>query len=324
MTEANFLPARLGVVLNPLSGRIRRRRVEVQRCLDALPSADVREVSTVSGIDAALQSFAAEQVDLLVVVGGDGTVQMVLTCLFESKPFAALPVLAVIPAGTTNMTALDLGVHGSPIRALRRLRHWLQTPVAPRLVKRRAVHIRQSGCPDIYGMFFGAGVITGGVRYSQNRKKKSGMTGELATGVAVLRFLFDMLIGRTSPIITPVQIRLLGRDGDGQDRSCLFLLGSTLERLLLGMRPYWGEEDAPLHVTWVSESPTRFWRSLPLLVAGRGKRITAHDDYYSSNVRVLEVIMDDHFIVDGEQHLAESRNGPLRLETTEPVTFLVP
>ena len=286
--------------------------------------ADVREVSTFSGIDAALQSFAAEQIDLLVVIGGDGTVQMVLTCLFESKPFAALPVLAVIPAGTTNMTALDLGVHGSPIRALRRLQRWLQKPVAPRLVKRRAVHIRQSGCPDIYGMFFGAGAITGGVRYSQNRKRMSGIIGELATGIAVLRFLFDMLIGRTSPIITPVKIRLLGRDGDGQDRSCLFLLGSTLERLLLGMRPYWGEEDAPLHVTWVSESPTRFWRSLPLLVAGRGKRITAHDDYYSSNVRILEVIMDDYFIVDGERHLAESRNGPLRLETTEPVTFLVP
>jgi len=324
MTETDFRPARIGVILNPLSGRIRRRRTKVRNCVDALPCADVREASSFSGVNAALESCAAKQVDLLVIVGGDGTLQMVLTCLFDSKPFAEMPVLVVIPAGTTNMTALDLAAHGGPVRVLRRLRRWLQNPVSPRLVKRRAIHIRQTGCPDIYGMFFGAGVITGGVSYFQDRNRKLGMTGELATGVAVLRFLFDMLIGRTSPIIKPVQIRLIGRDGDGQSKSCLFLLGTTLERLLLGMRPYWGEEDAPLHVTWVSKSPTRFWRSLPLLVAGRGKRITAHDDYYSSNVRVLEVIMDGHFIVDGEHYMAESRNGPLRLETSEPVTFLVP
>lgn len=324
MTEADFRPARIGVILNPLSGRVRRCRAKVRHCVGAIPSADVHETSDFAGINAALESFAAKQVDLLVVVGGDGTVQMVLTCLFDSKPFAVMPVLVVIPAGTTNMTALDLGVRGSPVRGLRYLRRWLQNPVSPRLVQRCALRIRQSGCPDIYGMFFGAGVITGGVSYFQNWNRKLGITGELATGVAVLRVLFDMLFGRTSPIITPVKVRLIDGDGNGQGRHCLFLLGSTLDRLLLGMRPYWGAEEAPLHVTWVSESPAHLWRPLLLLLTGRGKYITEHNDYCSRNVRALEVIMDDHFIVDGECHLAESCNGPLRLETSEAVTFLVP
>ena len=30
-----------------------------------------------------------------------------------------------------------------------------------------------------------------------------------------------------------------------------FLFTSTLDRLLFGMRPYWGQEQEPLHVTFV-------------------------------------------------------------------------
>src|SRR3546814_1330268 len=57
-----------------------------------------------------LDSFAADGVDVVAVAGGDGTVQAVLTALYGRRPFRRPPLLAVLPRGTTNMTAADIGL----------------------------------------------------------------------------------------------------------------------------------------------------------------------------------------------------------------------
>jgi diacylglycerol kinase (ATP) len=320
MAETALRPFRPGILCNPLSGRIRRRRTALRRRLASFPSAPVREVSDVADVASALRDLAAEGVDLLVIVGGDGTVQMVLSCLLKDRPFPRLPVLAVVPAGTTNMTALDLGVRGGPLRVLRRLQHRLREPGSSRLVRRRAIRIQQADRADLYGMFFGAGAIAGGVRYFQSRIRRLGITGEAASGLVVLRFLGLVLLGRSKRVVTPVQVSMRDDTGGEREGSCLLLLASTLDRLLLGMRPYWGRGAAPLHVTSVREAPARFWRSLPLLVSGRGGRLGENDGYHSSNVRELELGMSDDFIVDGELYRAD---GPLHLSTSEPAVFLV-
>lgn len=321
MAETALLARRPGILCNPLSGRIRRRQAQVRRLLETFPGNRLREVSGVADMAAALRSLAAEGVDLLVIVGGDGTVQMALSCLLNERPFAQLPVLAVVPAGTTNMTALDLGVRGGPLRVLRRLQRRLQEPGTPRLVRRRAIRIRQANHADIHGMFFGAGGIAGGVRYFHSHIRRLGITGETASGLVILRFLGLFLLGRSKQVITPVRTCIREDAGPAQSDSCLFLLASTLDRLLLGMRPYWGAAAAPLHVTRVREFPARFWRSLPWLLSGRGGRLKESDGYHSSNVRELELDMEDDFIVDGELYRAA---GVLQLSTSEPAAFLVP
>ena len=48
---------------------------------------------------------------LLVLAGGDGTLQRTLTEALEHTPASALPPIAVLPAGRTNMTAADLNRH---------------------------------------------------------------------------------------------------------------------------------------------------------------------------------------------------------------------
>src|SRR5688500_20064039 len=56
--------------------------------------------------------------DVLVINGGDGTVQATLTEMFNGKPFGDVPPpVAVLPNGKTNLIAQDLGADGDPIVA---------------------------------------------------------------------------------------------------------------------------------------------------------------------------------------------------------------
>src|SRR5687767_1323914 len=60
---------------------------------------------------------AADGMDLVVSVGGDGTVNEVVNGLLENGPAPSLPMLAVIPGGSTNVFSRALGRSRDPVEA---------------------------------------------------------------------------------------------------------------------------------------------------------------------------------------------------------------
>ena len=317
--------ATVGLLLNPLSGRIRKRERAVRDLLATIPGASCREITHAAGIRAGVKTFVEEDVDLLVIIGGDGTVQGVLCELFSLCPQEKLPVLALIPGGTTNMTGLDLGCQPEPEDALTQLIQCLQKQVLPSFfTERHAVRIEQNGAPAVYGMFFAVGIIAHAVIFSRGSIKKIGMTGEIYSSLIMIGYVIGLILGRRSGPWAPVRMCVAGADGTMYDSTCLFLFVSTLNRLLLGMQPYWGHEPEPLHVTFVRQQRKRFWNALWLLLHGRGDVLKEQDGYHSYNARTLELLIDDDYIIDGEFYRAASKNGPLRISSAGPLTFLVP
>ena len=58
-------------------------------------------------------------VDLLVVNGGDGTLQYALTEILGNGAFGdRIPMIAPLRAGRTNMSAMDLGARKDPLRGI--------------------------------------------------------------------------------------------------------------------------------------------------------------------------------------------------------------
>ena len=82
--------------------------------------------------------------DLLIVEGGDGTLQRVMTELLVKSPAAALPKVAVLPGGSTNMAAADINQHRSFRQCAARLNSILEGAPQPLAQRRSLVCVQPS------------------------------------------------------------------------------------------------------------------------------------------------------------------------------------
>ena len=113
--------------------------------------------------------------------------------------------------------------------------------------------------------------------------------------------------------LSPIAVGLNGA-ATAPSEATLLLFVSTLERFVLGMRPYWGREDEPLHFTRILERPQRLLRALPAIARGRPNRhVTEAAGYFSHNAAAVHLQMDGMFSLDGELHESRGEWGAVEL-----------
>jgi hypothetical protein len=308
------------LLANPRSSRFARQPEAMRAAAAGFRDAVYREACDPPEIGRALRELEAEGADIIIVLGGDGTLQSVLDQLPGETAIDTRP-LAVVPCGSTNMTAMDVGCRHSPARTLRLLRDRLDAGQTLPTVVRPVLRLRRKEAAPLCGMFFGAGIITDGVRYFRERVRGGRIIGEAASGLAMLRMLSRLVTDGARAAAVRAGATEQGRPlADG---TFLLLFATTLERLLFGLRPYWGTEQAAMHFTAIRDRPARFWRSLPHLARGRGHRLDPRD-FHSRNLHTLDLDLAGDFVLDGEIHANGAGDRVLRMDAGRTVRFAVP
>ena len=126
---------RVLVVVNPrATATSERQRDVLAHALGNSAELQIEETAN-RGHAAALACRAMrDQVDVVVALGGDGTVNEVANGLLTDGLHGQIPALGVVPAGSTNVFARALGLPNDPIEAtgvlLDALRHSRRRPIS--------------------------------------------------------------------------------------------------------------------------------------------------------------------------------------------------
>jgi diacylglycerol kinase family enzyme len=265
---------------------------------------------------------------VLVINGGDGTVQAALTELYHGSHFGPNPPpVAVLPNGKTNLIALDLGAAGDPIVALERVLELARTDLVPHIVSRELISLTHGalGGKPVLGMFLGGAGLADTMLFCRHKIYPLGLPNGFAHLLTALAALISLFLGIKAAFLppkpVPVRVSVLKR-GEHHGRFSLLMV-TTLERLLLNS--HLPRDSAAgggaLQLIMVERSPMALIRAMVAAVRGKlgGEKLAGVFFERGDEIR----IEGDHssVILDGELFEANV-DRPIVLKPTAPVPFL--
>jgi hypothetical protein len=294
---------KIGVLNNLRAGQSGKTVSRVLSLLSAYPDVMHVETDHAGALPEALSEFARRRIDLLVVNGGDGTLQHALTEILGNDEFEQVPLIAPLRGGRTNMTALDLGAQRDPVKGLASILEAVRTRRLPeRMVRRPVLRVAyQRGFAVQYGMFFGAGMIQRAIALTHRLFPKGRNHGVLGPGLVTGSLILKTVLKPREGVLTPDKVQML-LDGEGVPQGEFRLvIASSLNRLFLRMNPFWGEGPGPVRFTCCASGAKHFPQSALGILRGRVKPIvTPEAGYTSKNVNRAELRFDCGFTIDGE------------------------
>ncbi|HYC57916.1 MAG TPA: diacylglycerol kinase family protein [Candidatus Binatia bacterium] len=295
---------RVGVLSNLRAGGSGARVAQVLSRLSKYPEVIRAESSSAEGAGDAIRSLADAGVDVLVVNGGDGTLQRALTeLLCAGSAFRKLPVVAPLRTGRTSMSALDIGSPGDPLTAIDRVIGIARAgQVEQHLVQRAVLRmILEPDGIDHYGTFFGGGVIYRAIHLTHGIFPKGRAQGVFGSSIITATLLGRVLTGSASEVLSPDHVEV-HTDGERLEQTQYqLLLATTLDRLFLRLRPFWGSGPGGIRFTGIAPGGFHHPGAVSRLVRGRSPTNGRVDRrYVSANVESVVMTFDSGATLDGE------------------------
>jgi hypothetical protein len=311
----------VGLITNPASGHNREQFAQLQSRIERCAAITHIVTRSAEEIPGALVRLRDAGIQVLAINGGDGTTSAILGRMIEAGYFTSLPPVIVLPGGTANMSAGDIGVRGSLRRAVERFCHWCEAaePGGTRL--RRAllrVQLEQEDFPH-FGMFLGAGAVIQGTEYAHREIHSRGLRDDFSLALGTLRTVWGLARGHSEfQQHQRISVRIDGGEERVYDTRILAI--STLERLAFGMRPFWGTGPGAMRVTLMDQGCTRFARTFYQIARGKpGANAVPEQGYFSHNATALALTLDGKLNLDGEILTAD---GDVTVTTTEQLEFI--
>lgn len=315
-------PLRIGCICNPDAARNRRRLASIRPRLSELSKALYTETKGSKDFQNILQAGLVESLDMLILSGGDGTMQQGMSALLASGA-ERLPMLALLPAGSTNVASTDIAGRLGLDEAVVALIKSLPNPTL-RCKQPLVAHGRDSQAL-LGGFFFAIGAAPVAVgRYRKIRRPVRG-TAFLDAGASVAA------IGGTI-----MEIGLKGHDWqevvtgemivDGQSTrigTSSLILVSCLDSLFMGMTPWWDQGEAPLKYLQLGLGAPSLMRNLPGILRGQPRDEVKDSSLYAAGgASVIDLPPASACTIDGELFRSEGGEMAIRVEAGPEIKFV--
>ncbi len=314
---------RAGLLVNPRSGKSNGKGLRLAEMLGSKPNVSTRVLEHFGQLPVFLDELAKEGVTDLFISSGDGTIQAIQTDLAERKPFNAIPRLSLLSHGTTNMTAADLGFR---YRNLSAQAEYINTLEASHLRERPTLRVvnPRDGNPR-HGMFLGTGAASEAILFCQRVFNARGVKGSWATFATLASAAGRTMFTRADPnddsrFDRPFPIHITSGSTEFCSGTQLMMFSSTLEKLILGTKPFWGGKSGAIRTSVLPYPVPSIPRwLLPVMYGSENRKGPPGALSFSSES--LEITCPTSFVIDGEFF-----DGPgdeaLRLETGPVFTYL--
>ncbi len=317
----------VGLLVNPKAGKKSGYGLELAELLDGQKNVEIKIIEKFSTLPAMMDDFAARGIDILFISSGDGTVQAIQTDIAERGKFARQPHLCLLPHGTTNMTAADLGFG---IKSIQGQADFIVATGAgknPDDVRVRPT-VKISNPADgmvRHGMFLGTGAAWQGTKFCQTDVHKTGLKGNWATFATLATALVKAAFLPANPddlsrIDRPYEMTIMADDMPVAENGQLMFLATTLQKLILGVKPFWGGANGPMRSTIIPYPPPNVFRwSLPLMRGGEDRRVPEGCLSFCAD----EILVDTKcpFVIDGE-FFDPPAGEPLRITTGPDFSYV--
>ncbi|MDJ0919924.1 MAG: diacylglycerol kinase family protein [Henriciella sp.] len=247
----------------------------------------------------------SQESDAVYVEGGDGTVVAALTACFEgASQGLALPRIAVLPGGSTNLAHKLLGVKVVDPQALKqRIGQRKRDPQTHESTMHTALLVETSETKTPYlGFLLSTGSLARLMLYTQQN-----LHGKTRGVVSIARAIAQLALFPNStkfsdglPVVRPSEFSTLAEGMPVNVSEQTFSVFSTFRELSLRLSPFWGRGEAPIgytEATW----PIRQMRlgiARALLTGARNG--LEHHGLSSQGCSAMTFRTDGPVLLDGE------------------------
>lgn len=273
-------------------------------------------------LEADLVRFAQAGVELIAIDGGDGTVRDVVSSIHHAYP-DEWPVFALLPSGKTNVIAGHVGGFGTGMNGWRSL---VEAQDVGRLTefqkKCPALEVSWPGRSELMcrGFLFGCAAFTDGVKMANDSIHPMGIAKGLAVAIAIGGILRRALTKRSKHRNESGELGQVLVDGAQVNGDRHFLvLASTLNRLTMGIKPFWDEGRGDVHWLDISAPAKRLAIGGVMIALGKRQEWMVRDGYASGRAEGIDLKFKSPFVLDGETY---DSHGHVRISASRPITFV--
>jgi hypothetical protein len=283
------------------------------------------EVEKAEQVGEAMRTIARVRPKMLVINGGDGTVQAALTEIYNGGHFGDnAPPVAVLPSGKTNLIALDLGASGDPIKALERLLEIAQADLSPHIVARELIALRCGAAEQkpVIGMFLGGAGLADTILYCREKIYPLGLPNGISHAITAMAVLARLFLRLKSSFLPPQpgQLAVSWRSSQSLTGRFSLLAVTTLDKVLLSGELK-GLKRGALRLVAIEERPASLIRAFVATIGGKLGHSRVRGVHFEESDEISIEGESSKVILDGETFRAEI-GRPIFLKLAQPLSFV--